>query len=78
MRRAQSYTVTDLGYVPNSRLSPEEQREQMKMRIRSDNEEIAAAEQQIKMIQDQIRKHESRYGASVKADLPESSGMDTQ
>eukprot|EP00240_Pyramimonas_obovata_P000770 CAMPEP_0118951980 /NCGR_PEP_ID=MMETSP1169-20130426/54012_1 /TAXON_ID=36882 /ORGANISM="Pyramimonas obovata, Strain CCMP722" /LENGTH=604 /DNA_ID=CAMNT_0006899135 /DNA_START=101 /DNA_END=1915 /DNA_ORIENTATION=+ len=60
-------------------LSPEEQREQMKLRIRADNEEIAAAEQQIKMLQEQIRKHEARNGAGVKVELPDAGGgVDTQ
>jgi hypothetical protein len=45
------------------------------MRIRSDNEEIAAAEVQIKTTQDAIRKLDSSRG--VKTDLPETGGADT-
>lgn len=51
-------------------LSPEELREQMKQKIKSDNDEIAQAEQQIKDIQDAIRRHEGKL-QGVNMDLSE-------
>jgi len=46
-------------------MSPEEQREQLKASIKQDNEQIAAAEGQIKQLQEQIRRYEAQGGSSA-------------